>query len=485
LTPSAAFMGPRAELDMWHPTGAPRRRLALGHWAGAGDRGDNGPIDLVIVAPSPGEASRDWLERAIALSARRLSGDGLLWIVVPRRWRATAERALRRCDLALLDAVLAIPRWPRSAHLVPLVPAALRDAGPRHLGLQRPTSWILGGLLGVGAVRRLAPRLAPSCALVAARDPALPIFRWLGDLDGADVATATVSSGPRRDARVAVVLRFRPGRRAPDLVVKAGLDEAGVERVQAERAALERLAATAADAGAAVPVPRPFSCVWMLTTEPLAGRSAAAILARAPRRLVPIARTVADWLLRWNAATASRAPATVELLEALVVGPVGRLVADGAASEPYARALAMLAARLQGRGLVLVAVHSDLTMANVLAARPAPAILDWESATAAGLPLADLWYALADGVARAGRVTHASAVEALVTGSAPAPAPLARIPAQHATALRLSVDETILAFHACWLGHADNELRRGLEDRPFAAVVRAIAARRLHWPQNP
>ena len=58
------------------------------------------------------------------------------------------------------------------------------------------------------------------------------------------------------------------------------------------------------------------------------------------------------------------------------------------------------------------------------------------------------------------------------------------MPAQHAAALRLNADETVLAFHACWLGHADNELSRGLEHRPFTATVRAIVARRLLWPQD-
>jgi hypothetical protein len=456
----------------------------LGQLAGLGAGEDDGPIDLAIIAPSVAEASRDWVEEAIAVSARRLGDEGVVWIVVPRRFRAAAERALRRRDLALLDAVLTIPRWPRPAHLVPLAPAALRDAGPRHRGLSRATSGILAALVGLAMVRRLLRRVAPSCALVAARAPTLPIFGWLGDLDGAEVATATVSSGPRSDARVAVVLRFRPRRRSPDLVVKAALDEAALARLEAERAALQRLGPAAIGAGAAVPVAKPSSRPWLLATDPLAGRSAAVLLTRAPRRLPPIADAVGDWLLRWNRATAVRTIAAAEVLEQRVLGPLGRLLSEGNASEPYARALATLAARQHEHGLVVVASHGDLTMANVLVARSAPAIIDWESASADGLPLTDLWYALVDGVARAARVTHAYAVQALASGSAPAPAALASIPAQHADALRLSADEAVLAFHACWLGHADNELRRGLEERPFTAVVRAIAARRLLWPEN-
>jgi hypothetical protein len=466
---------------MWHPTGAPRLRLALGQWAGTGGGEDDGPVDLAVVAPSGVEVSRAWLRRSISLAGERLAADGVLWIIVSRRWRGTAERALRRCDLVLLDAVLTIPAWPHSEHLVPLEPAALRDAGPRHLGLPRAAAWIAGGLVSANGVRRLVRRVAPGCALVAAREPRPRVLRWLGDLDGRGIATATVSAGPRRGARVAVAMRFGARKHAPDLVVKVALDETGMKRVQAERAALERLGAAAASAGAEVPVPRPSTPPWLLATSALAGRPAAAVLASASRRLEPIAAAVADWLLEWNSATASEMPATEALLDELLVGPADRLTAAGVAAEHYAAAMTMLAGRLQGRGLLVVAAHNDLTMANVLDGGQSLGILDWESATAVGLPLVDLWYALADGVVHASSVTHAGAVEALVAGRPPAPAELARTPAKHAAALGLTVDQAILAFHACWLGHADDELRRGLADGPFMAVVRGVGTRRLVW----
>jgi hypothetical protein len=482
LKPPATFTGPRTKLDMWHPTGAPRRRLALGDYAGDHDGLDDGPIDLAIVAPSPAEASRDWLERAIALAAGKLGSDGVLWILVPRRWRGIAERALRRCDLVQLEPVIAVPRWPDSDHLIPLARAVLFDAGRRHLGLSRVVAWMLGLLVTTRAGRRLLSRVAPGCALLAARERALPTFRWLGDLDRAAAVTASVSSGPRRDARVAVALRFRPHSREPDLVVKAALDEAGVERVQAERDALERFGVTAARSGATVPVPGPGSCRWLLATNLLSGRQAGTVLARSPRRLLPIASVVADWLLRWNLATACHVPATAELLERLLLGPAARLVAAGVAPEPYAGALRTLAARLERHRLVRVTAHGDLTMVNVLVPYRALGVVDWESATASGLPLEDLWYSLADGVARAHRITRAAAVAALATDTEPASPALARLPAHHAETLQLSVDETLLAFHACWLGHADNELRRGDTVLQYCDVVRAVAALRLLWP---
>jgi hypothetical protein len=483
LTAAASFTGPRCGLDMWHPTGAPERRLAIGSLAGESDATE-GAVDLVLVAPSAEEASSEWVEAAIVQAAELLSADGLLWIMVGRRWRRSAERSVSRCGLTVIDAVLAIPGWRQAEHLVPLSPVALRDAAYRHLGGERLGASMLRWLIALPFVRRLVQRMSPACAYAVARDPGLQAFRWLGELDGTGVATATVSLGTRSDARVAVALRFPPGRAAPDLVVKAALDEAGVKRLTAERAALERLGTTAAGAGTAVPVAgRHRTRDWLLATDLLPGRSAAAILSRAPRRLLPIASAVADWLLRWNAATARRSLASPAPLDRWLLGPLGRLAAAGVAPVPYARALELLASRIEGGQLILAAAHGDLTMANVMAGGPTLAILDWEAAAPAGLPLSDLWYMLADGVARAARVPHAVAVKALAGGSSPAPRALGAVPARHAAALGLTVEEASLAFHSCWLAHADDELRRGVADAPFTAVVRAVAEEPRLWPR--
>jgi hypothetical protein len=481
LTHAATFEGPRAELEMWHPSGAPPRRLVLGPHGGAQSPEHDGLVDVAVIAPSPVVPSRAWLDRAIAHAADRLDRDGVLWLIVPRRSRPMAERAVARRDLVLLDAVLAIPGWPHSAHLVPIARDALCDAGARHLGLPRALARVIASLAGVRAGRFMLRRVAPSCALLAARGPGLPVFEWLGDIDGAGVVTATVSSGTRRDARVAAVLRFSAQRQGPDLVVKAALDGPGQARLQAERAALERIGPTAVRAGAAVPLLTACSRPWALAAHPLPGRSAAAALGSTPRRLAPIAGAVADWLQRWNIATAARALASREMLEEMLLGPIRRLVEDGTASDAYRDAMARLAERLQGASLVLVAAHNDLTMSNVLADGRAPGILDWESANATGLPLTDLWYALADGVARAGRISHAAAVEALVNAATPAPTALARMPAEHASALGLTADQAALAFHCCWFTHADDERRRHVENRRFAAVVRVVDGRRLLW----
>jgi thiamine kinase-like enzyme len=164
---------------------------------------------------------------------------------------------------------------------------------------------------------------------------------------------------------------------------------------------------------------------------------------------------------------------------------VTRLAGAGIVSEAYRRGLAILARRLVQAELVTVATHNDLTMANIVLGKGNRlGILDWESAKAAALPLGDLWYALADAVARARRITHADAVSALVTRAPGVPNNLVRMPSQHGSALELTVDEQAIGFHACWLGHADNELRRGKPDGPFAAVVAAVARGQLLWSQD-
>src|SRR5690348_2748084 len=136
------FMGPQSALELWHRTGAPQRRMLLGRWSGI-EAPPAGRIDIAILAPSPQEASRVWLERSIADAARRLDSDGLIWVVVGPRWRRVAERVIRRSGLVLVDAVLAIPSWPHSEHLVPFSGAAFADVGPRHLRVSRTAAEVI------------------------------------------------------------------------------------------------------------------------------------------------------------------------------------------------------------------------------------------------------------------------------------------------------------------------------------------------------
>jgi hypothetical protein len=460
-------------------------RLVLGARGPANGGRQGGAIDIAVVAPAPAELDRTWLEAAIGEAAERLAPDAVLWVIVSRRWRRTAERALSRSGLAQLDAILTVPAWPRTSHLVPIAPATLGDAGVRHLGLAPALARAAGVLTRTKAGVTVLRRTAPGCALLAARRPPPMALRWLAELDGAaGVATATVVVGTRDDARVAVATRFADGASTPDLVVKVPLDEPGRERLRGEREALEALGPAAARAGAAVPVLRPVGIPWLLAMAPLAGPPASAVLARDAGQLGRLATAVADWLRAWGRATASATVASPAVLDELLLAPLEQVAAALSMPPAYRDALQRLAGRLAGHELVLTAAHNDLTMANVLDAGDGIGVVDWEEAAAAGLPLRDLWYALADALARARGLTHAEAVEALVRGAPETPAALAAAPANLSVELSLSRDQSLLGFHACWLAHGADELRRGQSEGPFLAVVRQVASARLLWPDG-
>jgi hypothetical protein len=441
-------------------------------------------VALAVVAPARAELRRSWLEQAVATAAGGLERDGVVWIVVPRRWRGVAERSLGRSGLTLLQTVLTLPAWPAVEHLIPLSTPTLRHAGRRELGWSSARSAVLGRAVALPPLRRLARRTVPACALVAGH-AGTPLLRWLGELDGGGVAAATVRVGRRRDAPMLVAQRYPPGAGSPDLVAKIALDEAAEDRLERERLALRELGPVASRAGAVVPVPSPGRASWLLATGVLPGRSAAALLAESPAELEPLGLAVARWVAAWNAATARRAHATAALLDELLVRPAERLEDLGAVPRAYVAAVAALARRLEGGELVRVCAHNDLTMSNVLTQAGGLAVLDWEAATETGLPMHDLWYALADAVARARRVSHAHAVELLVRGSShAATTALAAAPGSLAAALSLTQDQALLGFHASWLAHAMDELDRAA-DGPFTAVVRAVAARGLLTPADP
>ncbi|HVF79930.1 MAG TPA: hypothetical protein VNA28_16680, partial [Solirubrobacteraceae bacterium] len=451
------------------------------------DDGDHAEgVDFALVAPLRAECSRAWLQQAIGRAAHSLRSEGLLCVLVSPRWRVIADRLMRRTGLEPRGGLLTVPPGPHCMHVVSLHSAALRDASARHLGLHPAVAGCVAALARSRPGRALARSAAPGCALIAVRAPAADPLRWLAALGG-DCAgcAAAAATGPRADSPVAVVLRFaRTGRRAPDLVAKVALGAAGCERVERESAALAGLGDSARRAGVVVPVVL-SDAPGLLATTALAGPTASAVIARDPARATATMVAASGWLCRWAGATAATVAAGPQVLHRLLLEPAARVEAAGGGGHmsEYAAALGSLAARLEGCSIVLAPAHNDLTMSNiVLLDGGAIGIVDWESACAAMPPLVDLWYVLADGVARGGTLTHAQAVTALVQGGQAAPAALAGAPDERARELALTADEALLAFHACWLHHACNELDRGQRDGPFLAVVQAVATARLRWP---
>jgi hypothetical protein len=482
MTSTPVEVGPRSPRDLWHPSGAPTWRLE--HWGEAcaePDAQHAGLAQLVVVGGARHELSRAALGGTISRAAARLARDGVMWVVVPRGWRGRAEREFARRRLVMLGAVMLVPESSRPAHLIPIERSTLRDAGQRHLGLGRVINAGLAALASSRVGRSLLRRSVPACALLAGHRPPPRPFGWLAHLDGQPAAAATVTVGVRTDARLAVAFRFPPGRAAPDLVVKAALDDGGRDRLRRERGALVALGPGAAGAGARVPALRPNAPTWALAMEVLPGTSAAVILARAPRRLEQIVAAVVAWSTAWSLSTASPQALTARVLEDTLLAPLAVIDDSGVSLSRYRDRLHCLAGRLEGGRISLTAAHNDLTMANVLVSRRGVGIVDWEAAAPDCLPLVDVWYAVVDALARAQRVSHAEALAGMVLGTSAAPAKLRRAPAALAKTLALTDDQVLAAFHACWLGHAANEVRRGELQGPFLAVVRAIAGGSIPW----
>jgi thiamine kinase-like enzyme len=199
----------------------------------------------------------------------------------------------------------------------------------------------------------------------------------------------------------------------------------------------------------------------LLVTTGVVGRPASVLLAERPGRRDALVERIAEWLLRWNLATAAETTLSRELLEREVLAParaVGALVPE----------LERLARAAEGRPVKLVAAHNDLTTANVLVGDGRLAIVDWDTAAPRALPLIDLFYAVADAEAATRGFTNRTAVTSR----------------EHERRFRdaLGIDDAVadLCFHACWLRHAANEsLRPDERARPFLEIARTLAAQRI------
>jgi Ser/Thr protein kinase RdoA (MazF antagonist) len=189
---------------------------------------------------------------------------------------------------------------------------------------------------------------------------------------------------------------------------------------------------------------------------------------------------LSHWLASWNRITARFVPLDDERLQRELLDPAARLVhllPEGAAYLAQVRRWGEAARTLP---VASVATHNDLTMQNLLWHPPnPPAVLDWEAARPDGLPLVDFFYAAVDAYSQAGRPADRVRVFQSCFGSAgdvtPSLTPLLER-VREATAT--SPAAARVSFHACWIGHAVDEVEKHPEatSRPFLAIVRALSA---------
>jgi hypothetical protein len=319
--------------------------------------------------------------------------------------------------------------------------------------------WALGAV-PASARGRLAA-LAPGWALARAAPAAIarppgsrPLAAWLR------------AHGPGTSVVAAPGTAFLLDGERPRLAAKVGAGPPA-RRELTEARALAELGPAARAAGAAVPevveegelAGRP-----LLVTTGVEGRPASALLAESPDRRDALVARIADWLLRWNLATATEAVVSRELLERELLAPARAVDLAGS----YVAELERMGHAAEGRAVKLVAAHNDLTIANVLVARDGRlGVVDWDTAAPRALPLTDLFYAVADAEA----ATRGFANRSAVTSE------------EHEQRFKdaLGLDDAVadLCFHACWLRHAANESLREQQTRPFLEIARMVAARRM------
>lgn len=401
--------------------------------------------------------------------------EGLAAIRVPRGQRHRAIREVRRSGLVCEGAfAYRVGRRGRDAVLVQLdsraIRRALADRAVRshcHRLVGRAAASRLGRVALIEALR--------SVALVVRRPDTPELGGWLSLPEhepGRQIVVHVWGPAASRTALVRLSGRARDG-----FVAKVATDDRAEARFVGEHAMTARLRDDAHAAGASVPRAwiRRLGRRHALVTDEMDGTRAWELIS-ADRRMAPqILSRMADWLERWNARTVRPRRLTAPDLDRLIDSPASLL---GLPRGSRAR-LESLCRSSVGAALPLVASHGDLTVHNVLVAGDGRlAILDWECADPAGLPMADLAYAALD-IVRAARPDQdrLRAFDALRAGSDPLARQAVRLIAAHADALGLHPLARDLCWTACWLHHAANEMADGTEPgRPFGAIARLVAA---------
>jgi thiamine kinase-like enzyme len=331
----------------------------------------------------------------------------------------------------------------------------------------------------------LAAMVMPRVLLVA-HAPSAPAARWLGvpaptELPPAPSFVMSLSVDHDR----AYVYWFAPEDGRPRAVTKIGLTDAGGERVAREAAALQ-IVASAAGVGD-VEVPQLFHSTRIGTAPALVesfvdGATAATVIAGNPQRMMNLVDELARWLKHWGVATSGPAADRRAFVDATLLQPLESLA--GYVPDEFVQAVNRGASHLLTVPLKATAAHNDLTMWNVLVrADGTLGVLDWEGATAAALPLADLFYAVADAAyAASGYVDRSEALRACFCADGKLAEWVRTLVKRHVEALDVGTDEVILSFRSCWLQHAADDVRRG-RDQGFLGMLREVAySPEAFWP---
>jgi hypothetical protein len=471
---------PRSPLELIHPRGFARRSCVLGARCPESLRpasDTDGPYDLIVVALPASALLTGSAERALALVTTALEAEGLAYVLAPRLGRRRLRRAIVACGLRTELEVVHLPNSTSSLVLAPLEPAVVRYALDEFIllhGWKRRAAAIMAS-----RPRAAAAALSP-LGLVVRRRGSSPSFEWLPRLTGTAAASVVISRLRPAGAGSFVVHGFGRGDARASLVAKiVPVAEATLDRESSTL--VSGAAVSARAAGANVPGllgSGTLGNARVLVLERLDGHLAATLLARSPERFEDVLGRITRWLVEWGRITARTTRLESASLDDWILRPARLLAAAIDPGGAYVARLEHLCAEASGQEVVITAAHNDLSMWNVVVANDGRiGVVDWEAASTRSLPLVDFYYAAVD--ATAATRGYADRLRAFTGVFGDASVPSGRTAELESIVLNgLSIDRTCarLAFHACWLHHAVNELQRsGVQSGPFVRIVQSIA----------
>jgi hypothetical protein len=439
------------------------------------------PWGVILVAPSPRQGrSAPWIEQTAGAAARGLAADGLVYLLAGALARWRLARALRRAGLTTASGMLHLQRAPGLLLLVGMDREAFGATLDRLVSsrARRQALRLASGPVGLELLRRAHP----SAALLVRRPGSRPVGEWLAAAGGLQSRWRMADLRLRRTAARDRVSIHLVGERGPGVFAKLSLrgeDESA--RIEAEARNIRELGPAAQAAGVVIPSGEVISLSGspVLVQRVLGGRPAAGLLGDEPNAFEPLMLRLTEWLEHWGHQACVRRPASGAFLQTLVLDPARRLSASLEGGHSYADWLESRCRELQGAVLPLIPAHNDLTMSNVLVGPDRSlGVVDWEAATPEALPLLDFYYAALDATAARSRYRNrAVAYSRCFVDANPTAEIVRRLGDRLQAALGVSDQLATLAFHACWLQHAENERRKRApgEPTPFLGYLRRAA----------
>ncbi|HEU5085932.1 MAG TPA: aminoglycoside phosphotransferase family protein, partial [Roseiflexaceae bacterium] len=403
-------------------------------------------------------------------------------------WRSYVVSLLRKHGLAVTQAMLHVPTLESTHYMVPLQADALTYTFSHLIPTRRWRRGLVTSALRIPGAVALASNMIPAIGLLAQRRGAAPSCAWMSERLGTTNATTIVASSWRGRMGSVVLYHLDERQHWPTAVAKTTLHNNRPMLHIQEMANLQRIAHTAQVEQAHIPKP-----VWLgmlghrpvLVQSSVEGASLAHSLKARPERLSVMLMRIADWLEAWNRATATRARLTRELLHEQVLQPAATVAAYLPEGRAYYGWLEQRTQALLGTTVPMVATHNDLTTSNILVNEQGRLrIVDWETARLRGLPLMDFLYAVVDAVMATGLAgNRVQAFKHCFCSHNSDTEVIRRLHTRLVNELQVPPACVELAFHACWLHHAANEVQQqpARSYQPFVEIVKHISHNPAEW----